>query len=99
MMNQFTVLAALGINADQTSRLGHFFGMRALYKINGADLLWHRVFLCAQCLAQMPNFVAVDFWDSSGVVQVVHRLNNLSRKNIRRIESGNSTACSVLVSV
>ena len=98
VMNQFTVLAALGINADQTSKLGHFFGIRALYKINGADLLWHRVFPCAQCLAQMPNFVVVDFWDSSGVVQVVHRLNNLSRENMQRIESGNSTACSVQIS-
>jgi len=98
VMNQFTVLGALGINADQTSRLGHFFGIRALYKINGVDLLWHRVFPCAQCLAQMPNFVVVDFWDSSGVVQVVHRLNNLSRENMQRIGSGNSTACSVQIS-
>jgi hypothetical protein len=95
VMNQFTVLGALGINADKTSGLGHFFGIPALYKINGEDLLWHRVYPCVQCLAQMPNFVVVDFWDSSGVVQVVHRLNNLSRENLQRILSGNSTACPV----
>lgn len=95
IMNQFTVLAALGINADRTAWIGDWMDKSALQRINGEDLLWARVHTCAQCLARMPNFIAVDFWDSSGVVEVVHRFNNMSHEKQADIRQGNITACSV----
>jgi len=39
--------------------------------------MWDRVLACTQCLGRFPNFVAVDFWDSSDVISVTRRLNSM----------------------
>jgi len=93
--NQLTAAAAIGVNTDKSAAFAHFTGIAALQKINGEHLLWHRVHDCARCLARVPNFVVVDFWDSSGVLEVVHRLNHLSVDQRHRILQGNSSACPV----
>ena len=93
VMNQFTAAGVIGVNTDKSAAFADFMGMSALQTVNGEQLLWHRVHKCARCLARIPNFVVVDFWDSSDVLQVVRRLNNLSSHERRRILQGNLSAC------
>jgi len=93
VMNQFTVAGAIGVNTDESAAFADFVGIEALQTINGEQLLWHRVHNCAHCLARLPNFLVVDFWDSSGVLEVVRRLNHLSANERRHILRGNSSAC------
>ena len=95
VMNQFVAASAIGVNTNKSAAFADFTGIGALQKINDKQLLWHRVHDCAHRLARVPNFVIVDFWDSSGVLEVVHRLNHLSVNQRHRILQRNSLACPV----
>jgi len=84
---------AVGINTQKTSALGDFLRIGALPKTNREKLLWQQVCACAQCLVQIPNFVVVDFWKSSGILEVVQRMNSMP--TAQRELFLNITACHV----
>jgi len=85
ILNHFTVMGAIGIDITVTDTLAEFTGIDNLLGINREPYMWNRISDCAQCLGRLPNFVAVDFWESSDVIQVVQKLNTVS------FEQSNST--------
>ena len=77
ILNHFTVMGAIGIDTTITDTL-QFTGMDNLLGINQEPYMWNRISDCAECLGRFPNFVAVDFWESSDVIPVVKRINSLT---------------------
>jgi len=75
MINHFTTIAALGINTQSTQWFARAFSVRALEDVNRHPFLQNRVLSCSRCLGRFINFVVVDFWESSGVVELTHVLN------------------------
>jgi len=75
MINHFTTIAALGINTRSTQWFARAFSVRALEDVNRHPFLQNRVLSCSRCLGRFINFVVVDFWESSGVVELTHVLN------------------------
>jgi len=75
VFNHFTTLGAAGVNMASTSALGDAFGIDALRGINRSPWMEQRLMTCAKCLGFFPNFIAVDFWQSSDVMQVVAAFN------------------------
>jgi len=78
ILNHFTVLAAIGVDTTVTDNLAEFTGIDNLLGINQEPYMWNRISDCAQCLGRFPNFVAVDFWESSDVIQVVKKMNSVT---------------------
>jgi len=75
MLNHFTTLGAAGVNTASTSAVGEVLGIDALRGVNRSPWMEQRLVSCARCLGMFPNFIAVDFWQSSDVLQVVAQLN------------------------
>jgi len=75
VFNHFTTLGAAGVNMASTSALGDALGIDALRGINRSPWMEERLTTCAKCLGMFPNFIAVDFWQSSDVMQVVAAFN------------------------
>ncbi len=46
-------------------------------KVNAYDVLWPRVETCQRERDQLPNYVAVDFYDQGDLLTVVDQLNGL----------------------
>jgi hypothetical protein len=44
-------------------------------RVNASDVLWPRVHECENERGQLPNYIAVDFYDQGDLLQVVDRLN------------------------
>lgn len=44
-------------------------------RVNAYDVLWPRVRECEEERGQLPNYIAVDFYDQGDLMQVVDRLN------------------------
>jgi hypothetical protein len=44
-------------------------------RVNSYDVLWPRVRECEEERGQLPNYLAVDFYDQGDLIQVVDRLN------------------------
>jgi len=83
VINHFTVLGTLGVNAKSTAWIGHMLNVNALQNINRDPFLSNRVLSCSKCLGRMINFVAVDFWESSDVLLLIDMINT----NVTRLES------------
>jgi len=75
VINHFTMLGALGVNAASTERLAALSGVQFFANINRNPFLAARVHRCAEDIDEFPSFVAVDFWESSDIVQVVRDIN------------------------
>jgi len=80
MINHFTNVGALGINTRSTGWFGSAFSVRVLEDVNRHPFLQDRVVSCSRCLGRFVNFVVVDFWESSGVVELTHVLNKNEAK-------------------
>jgi len=76
ILNHFTVMSALSVDTTVTDSFGQFTGIDNLMRINQEPYMWNRISDCAQCLGKFPNFIAVDFWESSDVIQVVTKINS-----------------------
>jgi len=76
ILNHFTVIGAIGIDTTITDTLAEFTGIDSLLGINHEPYMWNRISDCAECLGRFPNFVAVDFWESSDVIPVVKKINS-----------------------
>lgn len=46
--------------------------------VNAYDVLWPRVFECEQERHEIPNFVAVNFYNEGDLLRVVDRLNGVA---------------------
>ena len=75
VLNHFTTLGAAGVNMASTSALGDALGIDALRGINRSPWMEEHLATCAKCLGRFPNFIAVDLWQSSDVIQVVAAFN------------------------
>ena len=75
VVNHFTVLGALGVNAASTDFLAKFLRIKFFANVNRNPFFAKRVVSCAQDISRFPSFIAVDFWESSDVLQVVNLLN------------------------
>jgi hypothetical protein len=78
ILNHFIVFGAIGVDTTVTDSLAEFSGIDNLLGINQEPYMWNRISDCAQCLGRFPNFVAVDFWESSDVIQVVKKMNSVT---------------------
>ena len=77
VLNHFTITGAIGINAQVVDYMIGFLDIDIFKSINREPYMWKRISECQQCLGRIVNFVAVDFWESSDVVDIVHRLNTV----------------------
>lgn len=78
VINHFTTLGAAGVNSATVSVLVEGLGIDALRGINRFSFMHERIISCSKCLGIFPNFIAVDFWMSSDVMDVVAILNRVS---------------------
>ena len=77
VVNQFTMLSALGVNSATTQWLGEgFFNIDFFKNVNREPYFSERVVACARMHKKFPTFVVVDFWQYSDVFIVVDKLNN-----------------------
>ena len=77
VVNQFTRLSALGVNAAATEWLGEgFLNIDFFKNVNREPYFSERVAACARVHKKFPTFVVVDFWEYSDVFIVVDKLNN-----------------------
>ena len=77
VLNHFTLTGAIGINTQVVDHMIGFLGIDLFKAVNREPYMWERISECQQCLGRIVNFVAVDFWESSDVVNVVQRLNSV----------------------
>jgi len=78
VLNHFTLTGAIGINTQVVDSMIGFLGIDIFKAINKQPFMWKRISECQQCLGRIVNFVAVDFWESSDVIEVVQRLNSVN---------------------
>jgi len=76
VFNHFTALGTLGINGVSTSMLEKFSGIKFLANINKNPFFSKRILSCMDSLRAFPSFIAVDFWESSDVLEVVDMVNS-----------------------
>ena len=77
IMNHITVQGTLSIDNTVLGIIHDIAPIDDIEGINMEPFMWDRVLACTQCLGRFPNFVAVDFWDSSDVISVTRRLNSM----------------------
>jgi len=77
IMNHFTIQGTLSIDNTVLGTVGGVAPVDGIQDINTEPFMWDRVLACTQCLGRFPNFVAVDFWDSSDVLSVTRKLNSM----------------------
>jgi len=77
IMNHFTVQGTLSIDNTVLGAVDGIVPIDDIQNINMEPFMWDRVIACTQCLGRFPNFVAVDFWASSDVISVTHKLNSM----------------------
>jgi len=78
ILNHFTVVGAIGIDTRITDTVAQITGIDTLLGINQEPYMFNRISDCAQCLGRFPNFITVDFWESSDVIPVVNKINSLT---------------------
>jgi len=78
ILNHFTIVGAIGIDTKVTDTLAQYTGIDTLFGINQEPYMWNRISDCAECLGRFPNFVTVDFWESSDVIPLVKKLNSVT---------------------
>jgi len=76
LFNHFTVLGAIGMNGASTGFLSNVFKLRFFANVNRSPFFIKQIISCARKLQSFPSFVAVDFWESSNVFQVVDLINS-----------------------
>jgi len=76
VVNHFTTLGALGINGVSTNMLASVFDLKFFANINKFPFFANRILLCMKDSDVFPSFIAVDFWESSNVLQVVDMINS-----------------------
>jgi len=76
VVNHFVTLGALGINGISTNILASVFHVKFFANINKFPFFAKRILLCMKDSEVFPSFIAVDFWESSDVVQVVDMINS-----------------------
>jgi len=77
VLNHFIITGAIGINTKTVDYMIGFLGKDLFKNVNREPYMWKRISECQQCLGRIVNFVAVDFWESSDVVDIVQRLNSV----------------------
>jgi len=92
MINHFTTIAALGINTRSTQWFAKAFSVPALEDINRHPFFQDRVVSCSKCLDRFINFVVVDFWESSGVVEITDILNK-NNPNVLKKPQPDAAVC------
>ena len=78
ILNHFTIVGAIGIDTKVTNTLAQYTGIDTLFGINQEPYMWNRISDCTECLGRFPNFVTVDFWESSDVIPLVKKLNSVT---------------------
>jgi len=76
LFNHFTTLGAIGVNGASTGFLSNVFKLRFFANVNRIPFFIKRIVSCARKLQSFPSFVAVDFWESSDVLQVVNLIHS-----------------------
>jgi len=76
ILNHFTVVGAIGIDTQKIDTLAQYTGINTLLGINREPYMFNRISDCAECLGRFPNFITVDFWESSDVILVVEKINS-----------------------
>ena len=76
VFNHFTALGTLGINGASTSMLEQISHVKFLANINKNPFFSKRILSCMDSLRAFPSFIAVDFWESSDVLEVVDMVNS-----------------------
>jgi len=93
MINHFTTIAALGINTRSTQWFARAFSVPALEDINRHPFFQDRVVSCSKCLDRFINFVVVDFWESSGVVEITDILNKNNQNVMKKPHQPDAAFC------
>lgn len=93
IINHFTTFGAGGVNTASTSVLGEVLNVEALRGINRSPFMAERLMSCAKCLGKFANFIAVDFWESSDVIEVVALFNGVPLSARARYFHTNTTFC------
>jgi hypothetical protein len=74
-MNLFTNVGSMGLNVGSLRWLAQQYSTTELENYNRRPFLQDMVESCSKCSGMYINFVAVDFWESSDVLQVVATVN------------------------
>ena len=78
ILNHFTIMGTLSVDTVGLGSVNNIVPVGAIQTINTAPFIWDRVIACSECLGRFPNFVAVDFWESSDVISVTQKLNAIA---------------------
>ena len=93
IVNHFTALGAAGVGTATSGALAGAMGADALRDVNRSPWMEQRLVECAKCLGLFPNFVAVDFWESSDVLAAVALFNRVPLPARARVFARNTTHC------
>jgi len=75
LMNLFTNVGSMGVNLASLEWFVQLYSTTELEQFNRNPFLHDTVQSCSKCSGRYINFVAVDFWASSDVLQVVADVN------------------------
>jgi len=73
VVNHFTALGALGMSG---ATFGKHSAINFFANINNNPFFAQRILSCMEDLYVFPSFIAVDFWESSDVLEVTNMINS-----------------------